>query len=247
MVDLIFICKWIICGDMSEPMLDELHGSTIAQHYTPTDIAMIAAKAAGLPEMLENDVKQILASGAQDHENESHLVRHTEFVSSANTFFSELATVIEHEPDSEAFRHIAHNVIQGRAAESEFSDRMAACLTAAELGRGLARHISESSLAIDIDGIVAPASDESAKIDVRKDDTTIQVQTCFANSSSTTGRTAEEKLNGEIPEGLDYYVVLHYDLNTDENKFGVGVNDLSSGFEIDSKNKENTVAKNALK
>lgn len=247
MVDLTFICKWIICPGMSQPTLDELHGETIAQHYTPTDIAMIAADAAGLPEVMKLDIKQIIASGAQDHENESHLVRHTNYIDSSETFHSDLAAIIDHDPESDEFAKIAHDIIRGRANEVEFSERQAACLAAAELGRGLARHTSESSLAEWIGGKVAKVKYESAKIDVRKDDTTIQVQTCFANSPNTTGRTAEKKLDSEIPDGLDYYVVLHYDENTDENKFGVGVNDLSSGFEIDSKNKENTVAKNALK
>jgi len=231
---------------MSQQVIDDLHGSTISQQYTPADIALIAARAAGLPETLEMDVLQTLSSGARDHENESHLVRHTDVIQSASTFFSELATIINHEPDSEIFKHIAADVIQGRAAESEFSERMAAVLTAAEFGRGLSRHISEADLAKAIDGVVAPTSDESDKIDVRKDDTTVQVQTTFARSSSTTGKTAKAKMKGENPEAVDYFVVLHFDLNTDQNKFGVGVNNLNNGLDTEGIN-ENTVAKNALK
>jgi hypothetical protein len=218
-------------------------GRTIKQLWSPADIALRALEACNAAD-LKGFVLENLAASAQDYVNESNLSKHVADMS-ASTFWSQFATAINHEPNSEEFDELAHRIIVGEAQNAQHSPDLAAANAASEIGRGLSRHVSEKSFANVLKGgKVGDPSLEGDKIDVMCDAGNIQVQTCFASSDNTTGKKAADKFDDEIPENVDYYVVLHFDTRTDSNEFGVAVNDLSNGIEREGQH-ANSAARNA--
>lgn len=202
--------------------LSALDESRIENPWTPEQVALEALRAFNA-EDLAGATREILATGARDHYNESNIAPSVALPS--ENLWSRLAEVIRHDPDTARFRWLADAALSdaARNAEHAVGVRVAAC--AAEIGRALSRHVSEAVLADEI-GRVAPSSAEGEGIDViTTDGLLVQVTTCFPGSDSTTGKSAKDKkaLTDEKVERLDRYVVLH----EKNGEFGVGVNNLN--------------------
>lgn len=224
---------------MTRSQLDALDGERIANNHTPHAVAMDALAAADRDE-LAPAVQQIHATSAQDHENESHIAAATPY--DASNLWAALAAHTLYDPKSAEFDEMAAHLLAHAERNAEHAPDLAVAARAAELGRALARHYSERSLADEIGGDVAKIELEGEAIDVETaEGLAVQVFTCFPKAESTSGKPAKEKMDEADTKHVDRYVVLHAN---DDGTFGVGVNNLNDGLETDGKH-ENTVAKNA--